>query len=126
MTHKLTNHCKSCGRLIPKASPFCSTSCKSNYREKQRVSRLATNKSPVDSVIEWRQRRKLKAVEHLGGHCSICGYNKSVRALQFHHKDPSQKDFGIGSSNLSWERTVRELDKCLLVCANCHAELHDC
>jgi hypothetical protein len=125
MTHKLTNHCKSCGRLITKSSPYCSSSCKSEYREKLRISRLSTNKSPVDSVIEWRQRRKLRAIEYLGGACSICNYKKSPRALQFHHKDPSQKDFGIGSTNVSWKRTVKELDKCILVCSNCHAEIHD-
>lgn len=71
------------------------------------------------------QKTKLKAIEYKGGKCVICGYNKSVRALQFHHVDPSQKDFGISGSTKSFEKLKPELDKCVLVCANCHAEIHD-
>jgi len=57
----------------------------------------------------------------------ICGYKKSHRALSFHHRDPALKDFGLSSKGLtrSWEKIVKELDKCVLLCANCHAEVHD-
>lgn len=71
------------------------------------------------------QKTKLKAVEYKGGKCIVCGYNKSIRALQFHHLDPSQKDFGISGSTKSFEKLKSELDKCVLLCSNCHAEVHD-
>lgn len=67
------------------------------------------------------------AIEYGGGSCQICGYNKCRRALSFHHKDPSKKDFGLSAKGLtrSWEKTKIELDKCVLVCANCHMEIHE-
>lgn len=69
---------------------------------------------------------KLKAVAYLGGKCNRCGYNKCVRALSFHHKDPSKKDFKFGSgAPKKWETIKKELDKCELLCANCHAEEHE-
>jgi hypothetical protein len=76
-----------------------------------------------------KRRRKLKklAIDYKGGKCEKCGYNRSQRALEFHHTDPRQKDFGIARSgySLAWDKLKKELDKCLLVCANCHAEIHE-
>ena len=67
------------------------------------------------------------AVEYKGGKCVRCGYKKCVRALEFHHLDPDGKDFPVSSRGAckSWERIKEELGKCILVCANCHAEIHD-
>lgn len=80
----------------------------------------------VDAVTLKRQRIKLKAVNFLGGACSICGYKKCINALEFHHVDPSQKEFGIAHNGFcrSWDKLQAELQKCILVCANCHRELH--
>lgn len=66
------------------------------------------------------------AVEYKGGQCENCGYNRCFEALEFHHKDPSQKDFGISSKGYtrSWNKVKEELDKCIMFCANCHRELH--
>lgn len=69
--------------------------------------------------------RKTKAIEYKGGKCIVCGYNKSIRALQFHHLDPTQKDFGISGTTKSFEKLKPELDKCVLLCANCHGEVHE-
>ena len=56
---------------------------------------------------------------------SICGYNRCVDALEFHHKDPKEKDFKIGSGNtMSWKDYKAEALKCILVCSNCHKEIH--
>jgi len=72
-----------------------------------------------------RFRIKQKAVHYLGDKCKICGYNKCLDALHFHHRNPSQKDFQIGGSHCrNWSAIRAELDKCDLVCANCHAEIH--
>ncbi len=65
-------------------------------------------------------------VKYKGGKCVICGYDKSVEALEFHHIDEKKKLFGISGQGLtrSWERVRKEADKCILLCANCHRELH--
>jgi hypothetical protein len=73
-----------------------------------------------------RQARKLQAIAYLGGRCCKCGYDKSPRALSFHHKNPETKLFGVSGNHCrSWEQVKTELDKCELLCANCHAELHE-
>lgn len=84
-------------------------------------------KSGSQAVADWRRRTKLKAVEYKGGCCVKCGYNKSMRALIFHHLDPDKKSFAISQAGITrrWELIKEELDKCELLCANCHAETHD-
>lgn len=76
-------------------------------------------------AILKKQKYKLKMVEYKGGKCELCGYNKNVSALDFHHIDPSTKKFTLSDTHHSWEKTKEELDKCILVCANCHRELHN-
>ncbi len=72
-----------------------------------------------------RRNMKLQAIKMLGGKCSICGYNKCVDALEFHHRNPKEKEFKLGSGNtMSWEEYKNELKKCILVCSNCHKEIH--
>lgn len=79
-------------------------------------------------------RSKKRALKHLlvqykGGKCQKCGYNKCEGALQFHHRDPKQKDFtlsqiNLNDTNFSMEKIKQEVDKCDLLCANCHFEEH--
>lgn len=74
--------------------------------------------------------RKLKhfLVMYKGGKCERCGYNKCEGALQFHHLNPNEKDFSIANINFGKyfdkEKLLKEVDKCVLLCANCHAEEH--
>ena len=71
------------------------------------------------------QSRKLKAIEYKGGKCTICNYNTHPSAMDFHHLDPSKKEQSPSSMRLvSWETQKKELDKCILVCRNCHSEIH--
>jgi len=79
------------------------------------------------AVIKRRKKVRDMALEYKGGACTKCGYNKCKRALSFHHVDPALKDFGISFRGFtrSWEKTKAELDKCVLLCANCHMELHE-
>ena len=65
-------------------------------------------------------------VSYKGGRCVICGYDRCIEALEFHHLDPTQKDFGISSKGYtrSWGKVKEEADKCVLLCANCHREVH--
>lgn len=68
---------------------------------------------------------KQRAVEMLGGKCQICGYDRCNEALTFHHRNPEEKEFGVGNNyNRKWEDLDREIRKCVLVCMNCHAEVH--
>ena len=84
-------------------------------------------KCVVGAVQRRRDAIKKLAVEYMGGKCEVCGYNKCLRALEFHHKDPNEKDFGIAQNGItrSWEKVKTELDKCIMVCANCHIEIHE-
>lgn len=84
---------------------------KENYRNRQNKRRRAI---------------KLKCVEYLGGKCVECGYDACHAALEFHHKDPAQKTMPMDAANLcsnTWEKVLAELDKCALLCANCHREV---
>ena len=74
-------------------------------------------------VKDYRKKVKEKSVVYKGGKCIVCGYNTCNRSLHFHHRDPSEKDFDF-SKIRSWEKTRKELDKCSLVCSNCHGEIH--
>jgi hypothetical protein len=77
------------------------------------------------AVLNWRNRTKLKLMEYKGGVCEKCGYNKKIpSAYHFHHENPDEKEFGICSKSLSFEKLKIEVDKCILVCAVCHAEIH--
>ena len=68
---------------------------------------------------------KARIVEFLGGACSKCGYDKCLAALVPHHIDPTTKRFSFGNARCrAWARVVEELKKCVLLCANCHAEEH--
>ena len=79
-------------------------------------------------------RHKKRALKHLlveykGGKCEKCGYNKCEGALQFHHINPTQKDFtlsqvNLNDTNFSIDIIKKEIDKCVLLCSNCHFEEH--
>ena len=72
-----------------------------------------------------RRNMKLQAVKKLGGKCSICGYDKCIDAFEFHHENPDRKEFKLGSGNtISWKEYKKEALKCILVCSNCHKEIH--
>jgi predicted HNH restriction endonuclease len=88
---------------------FCSTKCKNKFH-----------------VVKRRKVLKEQALTYMGGKCSICDYDKCTSALEFHHIDEKEKDFGISQdgNTRTWEEIKKELDKCVLLCANCHREVH--
>jgi transposase len=81
------------------------------------------------SAAVARRRRKMKEilVAEAGGACRICGYDSNMRALHFHHVDPSQKRIAINAKGvaLALETLRVEARKCVLLCSNCHAEVED-
>jgi hypothetical protein len=71
--------------------------------------------------------RKLHLIDLRGGSCEKCGYCENLSAIDFHHKDPNEKEGGLDIrklSNSSMEWVLREFDKCLVLCSNCHREYH--
>ena len=111
LTTRKKYQCRHCGET--RKSKFSAgrfTSCKKCRSRRQ-----------VDRYISYKQ----KAIEYKGGECIHCGYNKNIAALDFHHRDPQKKDPDWKLlRHRKFETILRELDKCDLVCKNCHAELH--
>lgn len=87
----------------------------------------AKNKEKIIEINrELAKKHKKELVYYKGGKCEKCAYNKYIGALDFHHKDPKEKSFTIASKLLcNMEMLKYEVDKCLLLCANCHREKHE-
>ena len=86
-------------------------------------------KNPNDYIKQKERalKRKLELIRLKGSKCSKCGYEKNISALDFHHIDASQKEFSLDARNLSnkhLDKLKREIEKCVLLCANCHRETH--
>lgn len=109
--------CTCCGETINEGNASnrgynkkCFTVCKKCHY-KRRIKRYQDNKR--------------KAIEYKGGKCIHCGYNKCDASLDFHHRNPEEKD-PQWKHMRSWSisKIKVELDKCDLVCSNCHGEIH--
>jgi 5-methylcytosine-specific restriction endonuclease McrA len=107
-------------KLQGKQSKFCSNKCKISTTNFKHQNYIAQQARGLD--------RKRKLIEIAGGECCDCGYKKNISALEFHHTNPENKSFGIDlrkCSNLQWDKLVEEVEKCILICANCHRERHN-
>ena len=84
-------------------------------------------KSNSQSVSDYRRNRKNNLIIACGNQCSICGYNKAVSALEFHHIKPEEKEYGIATKGNchNIQKDISEIRKCILVCSNCHREIHE-
>ncbi len=80
----------------------------------------------IEAVRKRRRTLRLKAITSKGGKCQVCGYSKCQEALEFHHIDEERKSFGISKKGYtrSWDKVKAEIEKCVLICANCHREIH--
>lgn len=109
--------CKTCKKDY---SILCFSATKAGHRRYE-CKRCYTNKQQTT-----RQRLKLQCVTYKGGKCERCGYNKCSAAFDFHHKDQTKKDFQISRITIGTltDNLKKELDKCELLCANCHREEH--
>lgn len=111
--------CVVCGKALSGLQrKYCSKKCKHK----------SSNVKHQNYVAQQRRgwTRKSKLVIAKGGKCSACGYSKSLSAISFHHRAPSEKSFQIDirkCSNSTWEVLVNEASKCDLLCMNCHMEL---
>jgi len=90
-----------------------------------RDSTRKNNQSRKHQKTILRRSMKLQAIKLLENKCCLCGYDKCVDALEFHHENPTEKEFKLGSGNtMSWKDYKNEALKCILVCSNCHKEIH--
>jgi transposase-like protein len=82
-------------------------------------------KCRTEAVSRYRRRVKQRLIDRAGGVCVLCGYNKFHGALEFHHLDPEQKRFTLSRHGVTraYSEVAAEADKCVLLCANCHAEV---
>jgi hypothetical protein len=80
----------------------------------------------IAAVNKRRRRIRQMAIGYKGGGCEKCGYKRCIDALEFHHNNSSGKDFSISEKGYtrSWDKVKEELNKCSLLCANCHREVH--
>lgn len=109
--------CTICGSpLKGKQKKFCSFSCKNKSFQSYHAQQARGLK------------RKNTLVKKLGGYCSLCGYGKNLSALTFHHTNPRKKSFKLDIRSLSNRKQSRidsEIKKCILLCQNCHSEIHN-
>ena len=99
--------------------------CHKPYEYKRHKGNSTVNCSSC-IVNKRRIRVKIQAIEYLGGKCKRCGYAKCWRSMHFHHLQPKEKDFSISSAYYKpWSQVLPELDKCVLLCANCHGEAEE-
>jgi hypothetical protein len=119
-----TKYCSTCGSKLSynNKSGFCK-----NCKPPKTKPTKKDNRKRSKVILEHRRRRKRDLVEYKGGACEICGYDKCIRALEFHHKNGDDKKYALSKlgNTRSWETDREEVDKCILVCANCHREIHD-
>lgn len=115
-------YCIVCGKpLTGVQRKFCSINCKTKEHYRQNKSNTSFRQY-LRSVA-----RKLELIEYKGGKCEICGYNKNIAALEFHHIDSSTKCFNIDGrllANKKMDELIEEVNKCMLLCSNCHKEVH--
>ena len=80
----------------------------------------------ISSITKFYQQRKQRIVKTMGGKCFLCGYNKNIQALEMHHLNPLEKEFTFSNTKQyhNWEELCEEMKKCVLLCANCHREVH--
>lgn len=92
---------------------------------KERISKNRCKSCHNQKTIERGQENKQLILDYYGGKCTICGYDKCMRALDFHHPEGVDKDPNFQSIRYwDFKRAKNELDKCILLCSNCHREQH--
>lgn len=121
-------NCTSCNNLIDDYIYYDEEYVKTSERRKKCYSCLPFKKDKKSSEQKKNKRieNKIKRVVALGSRCLICGYDRNLAALHFHHLKPGFKSFEISDPGKKTEfEILEELSKCILICANCHAEEHN-
>ena len=125
---KKVRPCRRCG-VSSGGTVQYKTRCQECWQKVETAARSPGGKHH-EKVLAYKRKRmreaKQKCVDYLGGKCVKCNYAKSLRALSLHHKIRADKEFEMSTiKDHNWEKVKRELDKCILVCLNCHMEQED-
>lgn len=116
MTKQILKKCPQCNQTKPTKDFYVRRGKDTSSYCKQCLNHLTTIRG---------QRRKQEGVVYKGGKCVICSYDKHPNSLDFHHLDPDTKESSLRNLRLmQWEKYKTEIDKCVLVCRNCHGEIH--
>ena len=111
-THKVCSKCNNVKEIVE------------FYTTGKKIQSLCKKCNNIYSIERWR-KRKIMMVKEFGGGCEICGYNKNVASLTFHHREPKIKEVSWTKLKLrSMDKIRNELKKCQLLCRNCHGEVH--
>jgi hypothetical protein len=112
-----------------KTCPNCNRRLHFSFFYKDSIKRTSTYCKECCCLLTAKKQIILKqaCVDYKGGKCERCGYNKFLGALEFHHMDESKKEFTIAKAKSKeiTDKIRNELDKCMLLCANCHREIHN-
>ena len=119
-----TKICSKCGRELPLERFETGRNQCRDCRNSRRNELRKANPEKHREEVNKRQQEQTEWLYSLKNQCLICGESESV-CLDFHHKDPSEKDFTIGKHrNMSKDRLLKEIKKCVCVCSNCHRKIH--
>jgi hypothetical protein len=132
--HEIERVCRDCKqrKLCRWSSSFTQTG-KPEYKTRCNdchniyLNGLRRAKRPIvtSQKLDRKYLAKKRCVDYLGGRCVRCGYDRCVKAMTFHHRDPAAKEFAISQMlDRGWAVLSAELDKCDLLCFNCHMEEH--
>lgn len=112
-----------------KSSPLCKECGETNVDFFFSTNFSMCKKCLPKQALQSRHKAKKQIIDYKGSKCQVCGYNKSIFALDLHHINPQEKDVDMfkflrRTKCFNLERIKEELDKCILLCANCHREIH--
>lgn len=95
------------------------------HRNGNAMRKYRCGKCQADRVKAIVESKRQQAYEYYGSSCTLCGYDKCSHALEWHHIDPTEKEITPARVfSRSWDNIKKELDKCVLLCSNCHREVH--
>lgn len=123
-TTNISGCCIVCSQPTENNKMFCSSNCKTKQHIKNNPAKFKVINNNIKII---KNNFKRLAVDYKGGKCAICSYNKNLAALSFHHLDSKDKEINISNFKASLtleEEHIKELNKCLLLCENCHQEEH--
>jgi hypothetical protein len=120
---------KNTKRKFRRDKKFCSQKChdKHKYENFSQTQKNFKDEHGLNLYTLKGIKKKLQLIELMGGKCEKCGYDKNIAAFDFHHKNPFEKSFDVKIQKLNYmsdDDILNEAMKCMLLCANCHRELH--
>lgn len=123
--HGLTSHSRRSNRQLEDGQFRCATCGTTEAESFYANNKYRCKACEVQRLRIWRNTRKQREIQKRGGCCSMCGYSKYIGALEFHHTDPLSKEFDWSTAVMRSQQAIdAELEKCVIVCANCHREIH--